>query len=59
MEWYGRSIAKQNGLEFISQHLQITAHCPNCTCGERKPSKGKKKKTRGGNDAPCEPGSAR
>ncbi len=32
MDWYGRAVAEKNGLQFISQHLQITAHCPNCTC---------------------------
>lgn len=36
MEWYGRAIAEKNGLKFISQHLQITAHCPECDCGGRK-----------------------
>ncbi|MBR6797622.1 MAG: transcriptional repressor [Opitutales bacterium] len=30
MDWYGRAIAKKYGLEFISQHLQITAACPKC-----------------------------
>lgn len=32
MDWYGRAVAEKNGLTFISQHLQITAQCPNCTC---------------------------
>ena len=32
MDWYGRAIAEKNGLKFISQHLQITASCPNCDC---------------------------
>lgn len=31
MEWYGRAIAEKNGMQFVSQHLQITAHCPNCS----------------------------
>ena len=30
MDWYGRAIAEKNGLTFITQHLQITARCPNC-----------------------------
>lgn len=35
MDWYGRAIAEKYGLEFISQHLQISAQCPNCTCKNR------------------------
>lgn len=50
MDWYGRAIAKKNGLKFISQHLQITAHCPKCGCGKRKDGGGKKTP---GADAPC------
>lgn len=53
MDWYGRAIAKKNGLQFISQHLQITARCPGCDSEEhahencakvprRKPKDGKK-----------------
>ncbi len=41
MEWYGRAVAEKNGLKFISQHLQITAHCTNCNCAAKK-SAGKK-----------------
>ena len=36
MDWYGRAVAEKNGLQFISQHLQITAHCPNCNCKDKK-----------------------
>lgn len=39
MDWYGRAIAEKNGLKFISQYLQITAHCLNCTCKENKGEK--------------------
>ena len=35
MDWYGRAIAEKNGLTFITQHLQITARCPNCNCQEQ------------------------
>lgn len=47
MEWYGRAVAEKNGLKFISQHLQITAHCPNCDCAKKK-SSGKKRASDGG-----------
>lgn len=52
MDWYGRAVAEKNGLEFVSQHLQITAHCPNCDCGAQKSSAGKKEKASG--KTPCE-----
>lgn len=35
MDWYGRAIAEKYGLQFISQHLQITAQCPSCSCKNR------------------------
>lgn len=41
MDWYGRAIAEKNGLKFVSQYLQITAHCLNCSGKERKASKKK------------------
>lgn len=50
MDWYGRAIAEKNGLEFISQHLQITAHCPNCNCKNSKSASGKRSP---GKNAPC------
>lgn len=42
MDWYGRAIAKKNGLQFISQHLQITARCPNCRCDKSAHGNGSK-----------------
>lgn len=30
MEWYGKTIAEKNGLTFISQRLQVVAHCNKC-----------------------------
>lgn len=38
MDWYGRAIAEKHGLTFVSQHLQITAQCSNCT-GSKKESR--------------------
>ncbi|MGF0069881.1 Fur family transcriptional regulator [Candidatus Spyradosoma sp. SGI.093] len=50
MDWYGRAIAEKNGLVFLSQHLQITAQCPNCSCRNHKPKRGKSAPAA---DAPC------
>ncbi len=30
MEWYGKTVAEKNGMQLVSQRLQVDAHCKDC-----------------------------